>query len=42
MKTRNIISNLNNDSGKVLMDYNPTKIKNIKSKAEKKLQAIQI
>ena len=34
---KNIISILINDRGKVLMDDNPTKIKNIKSKAEKKI-----
>ena len=34
---KNIISILINDRGKVLMDDNPTKIKNIKLKAEKKI-----
>ena len=34
---KNIISILINDKGKVLMDDNPTKIKNIKLKAEKKI-----
>ena len=34
---KNIISILINDRGKILMDDNPTKIKNIKSIAEKKI-----